>query len=169
MSSVSFQLGGHARSPMNSDCSSITKFHQLVEPKDFKPATKKEYVRYVRRLSDRFQCDPATLTEDQLRQYFLFLRPAKNTTEAQRRREEQPQMDADERRYPAGGPECSTRAAKPQHSRCCPDADNHALAPLISAPLRLCRERCLAPFPGEKKVPNEQPSGATQRAGIKTQ
>jgi hypothetical protein len=62
---------------MNTDYPSITKFQQLVELKDFKPATKKEYVRYVRRLSDRFQCDPATLTEDQLRSYFLFLRQEK--------------------------------------------------------------------------------------------
>jgi site-specific recombinase XerD len=62
---------------MNTDYPSITKFQQLVELKDFKPATKKEYVRYVRRLSDRFQCDPATLTEDQLRSYFLFLRQDK--------------------------------------------------------------------------------------------
>jgi integrase len=62
---------------MKIDYPSITKFQQLVELKDFKPATKKEYVRYVRRLSDRFQCDPATLTEDQLRSYFLFLRQDK--------------------------------------------------------------------------------------------
>ena len=62
---------------MNNNHSSITKFQQLVELKDFKPATKKEYVRYVRRLADHFHCDPATLTEDQLRQYFLFLRQDK--------------------------------------------------------------------------------------------
>lgn len=62
---------------MQIDCPSITRFKQLVELKDFQPATKKEYVRYVRRLSDHFQCDPATLTEDQLRSYFLFLRQEK--------------------------------------------------------------------------------------------
>ena len=62
---------------MKIDYPSITKFQQLVELKDFKPATRKEYVRYVRRLSDRFQCDPATLTEEQLRSYFLFLRQDK--------------------------------------------------------------------------------------------
>lgn len=56
---------------------SITKFRQLVELKDFRPPTKKEYVRYVRRLGDHFQCDPATLTEDQLRACFLFLRQEK--------------------------------------------------------------------------------------------
>lgn len=59
------------------DSPSIAKFSQLVELKDFKPATKKEYVRYVRRLADHFHCDPATLSEDQLRSYFLFLRQHK--------------------------------------------------------------------------------------------
>jgi len=62
---------------MNIDSPSITKFGQLVELKDFKGPTKKEYVRYVRRLSEHFQSDPATLTEEQLRQYFLFLRQHK--------------------------------------------------------------------------------------------
>lgn len=62
---------------MQLDCPSITRFKGLVELKDFKPATKKEYVRYVRRLAEHFHCDPATLSEDQLRQYFLFLRQEK--------------------------------------------------------------------------------------------
>ena len=57
---------------------SITKFQQLVELKDYRPPTKKEYVRYVRKLAEHCQCDPATLTEDQLRQYFLFLREHKH-------------------------------------------------------------------------------------------
>ena len=62
---------------MNTDYPSIAKFQQLVELKDFKPPTRKEYVRYVRRLADHVHCDPATLVEDQLRQYFLFLRQHK--------------------------------------------------------------------------------------------
>jgi integrase/recombinase XerD len=57
---------------------SITQFQQLVELKDYRPATKKEYVRYVRKLAEHFQCDPATITENQLRQYFLFLRQHKH-------------------------------------------------------------------------------------------
>ena len=57
---------------------SITQFQQLVELKDYRKPTKKEYVRYVRKLAEHFQCDPATLTEDQLRQYFLFLREHKH-------------------------------------------------------------------------------------------
>ena len=57
---------------------SITQFQQLVELKDYRQPTKKEYVRYVRKLAAHFQCDPATLNEDQLRQYFLFLRQEKH-------------------------------------------------------------------------------------------
>jgi site-specific recombinase XerD len=56
---------------------SITKFQQLVELKDYRPATKEEYVRYVRKLAEHCQCDPATLTENQIREYFLFLRQHK--------------------------------------------------------------------------------------------
>jgi site-specific recombinase XerD len=58
--------------------SSITKFQQFVELKDYRPPTKKEYVRYVRRCAEHFSCDPLTLTEDQLRAYFLFLRQEKH-------------------------------------------------------------------------------------------
>jgi hypothetical protein len=57
---------------------SITQFQQHVELKDFRKPTKKEYIRYVRKLAEHFQCDPATLNEDQLRQYFLFLRQHKH-------------------------------------------------------------------------------------------
>jgi len=57
---------------------SITQFEQHVELKDFRKPTKKEYVLYVRKLAEHFQCDPATVTEDQLRQYFLFLRQHKH-------------------------------------------------------------------------------------------
>lgn len=52
----------------------ITQFKQLVEIKDFRPATKKAYVRCVWRLAEHFEGDPAQLSEEQLRQYFLFLR-----------------------------------------------------------------------------------------------
>ena len=58
--------------------SSITQFQQHVELKDYRPATKKEYVRYVCKLAEHFQCDPATLTENQIREYFLFLRQHKH-------------------------------------------------------------------------------------------
>jgi integrase/recombinase XerD len=57
---------------------SITQFQQLVELKDYRPATKKEYVRYVCKLAEHFQCDPATLSENQIREYFLFLRQHKH-------------------------------------------------------------------------------------------
>jgi integrase/recombinase XerD len=57
---------------------SIVKFQQLVELKDYRPATKKEYLRYVCKLAEHFQCDPATLSENQIREYFLFLRQHKH-------------------------------------------------------------------------------------------
>ena len=56
---------------------SITQFQQFVELKDYRPPTKKEYVRYVRKLAEHFKCDPLMLSEDQLRAYFLFLRQEK--------------------------------------------------------------------------------------------
>ena len=56
---------------------SIAKFQQFVELKDYRPPTKKEYVRYVRKLAGHFHCDPLALSEDQVREYFLFLRQVK--------------------------------------------------------------------------------------------
>lgn len=53
---------------------SLAKFTAFVELKDFRGPTKKEYVRYVRKLGEHYQCDPATLTEDRVRAYFLELR-----------------------------------------------------------------------------------------------
>jgi len=59
---------------------SIAKFQQFVELKDYRPPTKKEYVRYVRKLAEHFGADPLSLSEDQLRAYFLFLRQDKHYT-----------------------------------------------------------------------------------------
>jgi integrase len=56
---------------------SLTKFAAFVQLKDYRQPTKDEYVRYVRKLGEHFQCDPLTLSEDQLRAYFLFLRQEK--------------------------------------------------------------------------------------------
>jgi hypothetical protein len=56
---------------------SITQFEQVVQLKDYREPTRKEHVRYVRKLAEHFQCDPATLSEDQVRQYLLFLRQHK--------------------------------------------------------------------------------------------
>ena len=58
--------------------SSIHQFHQFVQLKDYRPPTKKEYVRNVCKLAEHFQCDPASLTENQIREYFLFLRQHKH-------------------------------------------------------------------------------------------
>ena len=49
------------------DSPSLTKFAAFVELKDFRPPTKKEYVRYLRKLGEHYACDPAALSEDQLR------------------------------------------------------------------------------------------------------
>lgn len=56
---------------------SLAKFTDFVQLKDYRQPTKDEYVRYVRKLGEHYACDPATLTEDQLRAYFLFLRQKK--------------------------------------------------------------------------------------------
>lgn len=53
---------------------SITQFKQLVELKAYRQETKSAYVRYVWKLAEHFECDPGNLSEDQLRQYFLWLR-----------------------------------------------------------------------------------------------
>jgi site-specific recombinase XerD len=60
-----------------STCPSLTKFSDFVQLKDYRQPTRDEYVRYVRKLGEHYQCDPATLTEDQVRAYFLFLRQEK--------------------------------------------------------------------------------------------
>lgn len=62
---------------MKNNYPSIASFRDFVELKDLRPRTKGEYVRYLCRLSEHFKSDPATLSEDQLRQYFLFLREKK--------------------------------------------------------------------------------------------
>ena len=56
---------------------SLAKFADFVQLKDYRQPTKDEYVRYVRKLGEHYACDPATLTEDQVRAYFLFLRQQK--------------------------------------------------------------------------------------------
>ena len=61
----------------NTTCPSIAKFTAFVQLKDYRQPTKDEYVRYLRKLAEHYACDPATLSEDQLRAYFLFLRQVK--------------------------------------------------------------------------------------------
>lgn len=56
---------------------SLAKFSDFVQLKDYRQPTKDEYVRYVRKLGEHYTCDPATLTEDQVRAYYLFLRQHK--------------------------------------------------------------------------------------------
>jgi hypothetical protein len=42
---------------------SITKFAAFVQLKDFRGPTTKEYVRYVRKCGEHYQCDPLTLSQ----------------------------------------------------------------------------------------------------------
>jgi integrase/recombinase XerD len=56
---------------------SLAKFADFVQLKDYRQPTRDEYVRYVRKLGEHYACDPATLSEEQLRAYFLFLRQEK--------------------------------------------------------------------------------------------
>jgi integrase len=60
------------------DSPSLAKFTAFVQLKDFRGPTKTEYVRYVRRLGDHYHSDPATLTEDQVRAYYLELRQVRH-------------------------------------------------------------------------------------------
>ena len=57
---------------------SITRFEQLVQLKDYRAGTCYRYLQVVRKLAEHFTCDPATLSEDQVRAYFLFLRQEKH-------------------------------------------------------------------------------------------
>ena len=57
---------------------SIAQFQQHVELRDYRQPTKDEYVRYIRKLAEHFQRDPATLSENHIREYFLFLRQHKH-------------------------------------------------------------------------------------------
>jgi integrase/recombinase XerD len=63
-----------SKTQLKTDYPSIQRFAGFVQLKDYRPRTKEEYVRYVRRLADHFQVDPATLSENDLRAYFIHLR-----------------------------------------------------------------------------------------------
>ena len=53
---------------------SITQFKTLVELKDLRPSSQKAYLNGIIRLAKHYHADPALLTENQVREYFLFLR-----------------------------------------------------------------------------------------------
>jgi len=59
------------------DHPSIATFREYVELRDYAPATKAEYVRYVRTTARHLGVDPATLTEDKVRDFFLQVRQSK--------------------------------------------------------------------------------------------
>jgi integrase/recombinase XerD len=63
---------------MNINYPSITQYEQLVQLKDYCPVTRYHYLQVVRKLAQHFKCDPATLGENQVREYFLYLREEKH-------------------------------------------------------------------------------------------
>lgn len=87
MAPVGFWLGKIAGSvflhtqarcpPMTYTYACIAKFAEFVQLKDYRPPTKKEYVRYVRRFADHLRRDPAAASQDDVRRYYLFLRQHK--------------------------------------------------------------------------------------------
>jgi integrase/recombinase XerD len=59
---------------------SVIQFKQWVELRDYRPATKSEYVRQAWKIAQHFNGDPARLSENQVRQYFLFLREERRSS-----------------------------------------------------------------------------------------
>lgn len=53
---------------------SLKAFAEFLHLQDLRPRTRIDYVRQVRRLGSHFGCDPATLSEEQVRGYFTHLR-----------------------------------------------------------------------------------------------
>jgi len=55
----------------------LTNFRHFVQLRDLMPRSQNTYVAHVRLIGEFFQSDPASLSEDQVRHYFLFLRQDK--------------------------------------------------------------------------------------------
>ena len=56
---------------------SLVRFRDFVRLKDYSPRTQKTYVSHPRMLGAHFSCDPAKIIEEQVEEYFLFLRQDK--------------------------------------------------------------------------------------------
>lgn len=55
---------------------SIDRFAELLKLRSLAPKTREEYLRYVRKLAARKNCDAATLSEEEVREHILYLRDA---------------------------------------------------------------------------------------------
>lgn len=55
-------------------CDSMARFAELLALRYDANRTRHAYYRQLRLIHEHFACDPATLTEDQLRDYFLFVK-----------------------------------------------------------------------------------------------
>lgn len=56
----------------------LSKYREFVQLKDLKSRTVNSYLANVRLLGEHFSCEPAILTEKQVRDYFLYLRQIKH-------------------------------------------------------------------------------------------
>lgn len=56
------------------DPDSLVRFADLLKLRSLAPTTQAEYLRYVRKLAARKQCDPALLEEAQVREHLLHLK-----------------------------------------------------------------------------------------------
>ena len=56
---------------------SLVRFRDFVQLKDYSSRTQKTYVSHPRMLGAHFSCDPAKIIEEQVEEYFLFLRQDK--------------------------------------------------------------------------------------------
>jgi hypothetical protein len=57
---------------------SVDEFRRFVELRDLRPRTREAYLSYVVLIGRHCGCDPATLDETRVRDYFLFLRNERN-------------------------------------------------------------------------------------------
>lgn len=66
--------GGAAPAVLPTDPESLVRFADTLQLRSLAPTTRKEYVRYVRKLGERAGVDPAGLDEAQVREYLLHLK-----------------------------------------------------------------------------------------------
>lgn len=75
MSNKSTAKKAKAVSPvLASDPDSLVRFADLLKLRSLARTTQEEYLRYLRKLAARKNCDPATLDEAQVREHLLYLK-----------------------------------------------------------------------------------------------
>jgi site-specific recombinase XerD len=76
MSSHKTTARGRAATATLVDHDSVARFVELLKLRSLAASTQAEYLRYIRKLATRVQCDPATLDEAQVRAHVLHLKEA---------------------------------------------------------------------------------------------